>query len=218
MPKPDTTSSNTAQEGLIRVDITATMEREFQRRNMFPEMRLQNALGIINGSTGVYSVSAAHAREILEDAKAMRQKAAELPRGVPKSYTALVEKLTTALRQEARRGTWDLPSVDEMKRRLSESFARFDVGDRCLYFRDESEEYGVKVKIVQGLDLYQVRVEGGHFIGEHGRFEFLMGYVIQEDGCEPFFCPPYQLTRDDCKPSYLRLVAGLDVQRAQCHA
>lgn len=219
MSNPNPTSgTSAAAEGLIRVFITPTMERELQRRSMFPELRLQNAHSICGAGTGVYIVSPARAREILADAKAMRQKAAELPRGAAKSYTALIDRLTVALREEARRGAWNAPSIEEMKRRLNESPARFEVGDSCLYFRDDGEPYGASVKIVGGLNLYRVSYEDGHFINEHGRCEYQLGYVVQEEGQEPYFARPFQLTRDDCKPAHLRLVAGLDVQQAQRHA
>lgn len=219
MSNPNPTSGTSADtEGLIRVFITPTMLRELHRRNMFPELRLHNARSICGAGTGVYIVSPARAREILADAKAMRQKAAEIPRGVAKSYTALIDRLTEALRAEARRGCWNAPSIEEMKQRLNESPARFEVGDGCLYFRDDDQQYGTSVKIVGGLNLYRVSYEDGHFINEHGRCEYQMGYVVQEEGHEPYFVRPFQLTRDDCKPSHLRLVAGLDVQQAQRHA
>lgn len=211
MAKPDTDhSSPTAQVGLIAIEVTLTMEREFIRRGMFPELRASNAARL-HGAAGVYFVSTARAAEILADAQAMRAKSQELPRGIPKAYTAIAARIGEALRAEARRGMWEPPSIEEMKQRVSESFARFNVGDTCLYFSNDDDVYGREVTIVGGLDTRRVRSDVGRFIGEHGPVEFLTGYVVQAEDFEPYFARPGQLTRDDCKPSHLRLVAGPDV-------
>jgi hypothetical protein len=217
MPKP-TRGTSAATEGLIRVFITPTMERELQRRNMFPELRLDKAECVNNGATGVYRVSRSRAAEILADAQAMRARADELPRGTPKAYSTLARNLIEALRAEARRGLWRLPDPDEMIRRCNESPARFDVGDECLYFRDQSAEYGYTVRIIKGFGLHKIRTEDGHFLDEKGeRVEPLFGYLVQATDGERWFAAPHQLTGDDCKPSHIRLVAGLDVQQPQRH-
>lgn len=223
MAKPDTTSSSaTEQEGLITIEITATMERDFTRRGMFPELRLEKAVRIVSGSTGVHRVTQARAAEVLADVDAKRKwpASAELPRGATKAYSALAQKLREILRQEARRGLWDDPGMDEARRRLCDSPARFAVGEECLFFHDDSEEYGHKVKIIGPFDTYFVRSEGGHFICADGsRGDYLLGYRVVFDGDPtPYVVVAGQLTRDDCKPSHIRLVAGLDVQHAQRHA
>lgn len=198
----------TAEASGICVWITPAMEREFVRRGMFPELRLDKAERINNGATGVHRVSQSRAAEILADAQAMRARAAELPKGTPKAYSSLARNIMEALRLEVRRGAGEAPSIDEMRQRMNESPARFEIGEACLYFRDDDEEYGTRVKVVQGFDLYRVATENGHFIGKHGRIDFRMGYVVQEDDGRSFFCRPHQLTGDDCKPSYLRLVVS----------
>jgi hypothetical protein len=221
--KPDTTSSSSsAPEGLITIEITPTMEREFMRRGMFPELRLENALRIVSGATGVYRVSLARASEVLADADALRQwpASAELPRGATNAYSALARKLKEMLRREARRGLWDDPGIDEARRRMTDSPARFAVGDTCLFFHDDAEEYGHKVKIVGAFDVYFVTHKEGRFIRPDGaRGDYRQGYrVAFEDDPQRYIVFAWQLTRDDCKPSYLSLVAGLDVQRAHSHA
>jgi hypothetical protein len=211
MSKPDTTSSSASdQEGLVTVEITPTMEREFMRRGMFPELRLENAVRIINSATGVHRVTQARAAEVLVDADALRQwpASAELPRGVANAYSALARKLKETLRQEARRGLWDDPGFDEARRRLSDSPARFSVGDECLFFHDD-DEYGHKVKIIGGFDTYFVDCMDGHFVRADGqRGEYRYGYRVTFEG-DPtaYIVNAGQLTGADCKPSHIRLVA-----------
>lgn len=197
----------------MALEISPTIEGEFIRRGMFHELRRHNAVRMA-GAASVHHVSTARATEVMLDAQAMREKPQELLRGIPKAYTALARNVAEALRVEARRDLWDAPGIDEMKRRLNESPARFEEGQLCLYFQDDGEPYGTSVKIVGGLNLYRVSYDDGHFIHEQGRCEFQMGYVVQEQGQRPYFARPYQLTRDDCKPSHLRLVVSLDAQQA----
>lgn len=222
MAKPDATNSGAIeQEGLINIEITATMEREFKRRGMFPELTLENAARIVSGSTGVHRVTLARAAEVLADVDAKRRwpASADLPRGATNSYSALAKKLREILRQEARRGLWDDPGMDEARRRMSDSPAQFAVGDECLFFHDD-EEYGHKVKIIGAFDTYFVTHKEGRFIRPDGqRGDYRQGYRVTFEG-DPtrYIVYAWQLTRDDCKPSHLRLVAGLEVQRAPCHA
>lgn len=81
----------------IRVRISPVMEREFKRREIFPDLRLEVACRILNGATGDHEVSIERAKELLADARAMRDNSRELPRGVPVAYTALGRNIQQAL-------------------------------------------------------------------------------------------------------------------------
>lgn len=203
-----------AKDGTIVVCVTPAMEREYVRRGMFPELRLDKAERISNGATGVYRVSLGRAAELLADAQAMRQRAAELPKGIPKAYSSLARNLAEAIRVESRRDAWVDPGLEEGRRRLHDSPARFAVGEPCLYFRDEGTEYGAEATVVGGYDLYTVL--GGPYIDAEGeRFSFMYGYLIALKGCkDTFICCAHQLTRDDCRPSHIRLVASASASRA----
>jgi|JI6StandDraft_1071083.scaffolds.fasta_scaffold48409_3 hypothetical protein len=50
----------------ITIPITAVIDREFKRRGVFPELRLEMATKVINGATGKHLVSLERAREIAE--------------------------------------------------------------------------------------------------------------------------------------------------------
>ena len=192
----------------VEVRISPVLEREYKRRNVFPALRLEQALRIVNGATGVYVMAVNEAERLLDDARAM-QLDRELPRGLPLAYGCLARKLATELQRAERRGLWDDPGIDVVKRRLDESPARFGIGDACLYFGHD-DEYGREAKIIEGYRLYSVRAGDGPYVKETGqRISYMYGYVIQLKGDEhPFFCRPFNLTRDDCQPSYLCLAAG----------
>lgn len=81
--------------GAIIVRITATVEREFRRRGVFPMLRLENAARIEAGSTGVYEVSVARAKELVADAVVMKQTA--VPAGIKNAYIAVLRNVKPAL-------------------------------------------------------------------------------------------------------------------------
>lgn len=191
----------------ISIRISPVIEREFKRRNVFPEFRLDRASSIINGATGVYAVSAARAREVLADAQAQRYNR-DVPRGVPVAYGALVKIIDSALLEEARRGLLADPGMAEVQRQQAASSACFAVGDSVLYFRDY-DEYGQEAVIVEAFRMCRVADEDGLYVTHSGqRLTYRNGYGIKlKISGECFFAAAYQLTRDDCKPAHLRLIA-----------
>lgn len=205
--KSDPKINSGAEAALVTVLISPVVEREFKRRNVFPELRLETATRIQNGATGLHRVNFAVATALVTDARAMLAQRHDLPRGIPRAYSALVRNISASLKQEARRGLWDDPGIDEMKKRVAQSPACFDVGDTALYFSDDAE-YGQKVTIVGGYELYCVACEDGPYMDSNGqRLKYKRGYVIKRHGSDHlFFCRAYCLTGDDCKPAYLCLV------------
>lgn len=200
-------STHTPVEPEINVWISPLIEREFKRRDVFQELRLENAHRIKSGATGVYLVSVDRARELLADAESHRYNR-DQPRGLSAAYTALFKNITRALREEACRGAEDDPGMAEVKRRRIAASACFRVGDRVLYFGDD-EEYGEKAVIVEGYGMYPVADDDGPYIDSHGdRLAYRYGYSIRVIGQSgSFFATAYDLTRNDRKPSHLRLVA-----------
>jgi len=202
----------------VEVRISPVLEREYKRRNVFPTLRLEHALRIVNGATGVYTVALDEAQRLLDDARSM-QLDRELPRGTPLAYSCLARNLATVLKQAERRGLWNDPGIDEMRRRMAESPVQFNVGDECLFFHGESDdEYGHKVKIIGTFGLYFVSCKDGQFIKADGaRGEYRRGYCVTFEG-DPatYVVRAGQLTRDDCLPSHLCVVAGTAIDHATC--
>lgn len=131
-----------------------------------------------------------------------------------------MRNIKRTLKEEARRGLWNDPGMEEMKKRAAQSPACFDVGDKALYFKEDDDEYGVEVTIVQPYAMYSVLTEDGAYIAENGkRVNYMFGYVIKhESGDRPFFGRACKLTRDDGKPAHLRLVdAPAEPQRGRRH-
>lgn len=204
-------TTNTTAEPLVTIRISPVIERDFERRGVFPELRQKNAYRTINGATGIYLVSLKRAREILDDAKAQNRKR-DLPRGLPVAYGSLAKNISTSLKQEARHGLLDDPGMAEVQRRQAAASACFQIGDSVLYFRG-ADEYGQKATIVNGYQMYQVISDDGPYItSDDERIRYQNGYVIWTKAAEHrFFVPAHTLTRDDCKPSHIRLVASPSV-------
>lgn len=95
-PVPGATAlASTAGELTVR--ISPVFEREFKRRGVFPELRLEHAEFVSNDVTGYYKLTADRARELLADAGAMRARHRQLLRGIPAAYTALIRIVTESL-------------------------------------------------------------------------------------------------------------------------
>lgn len=133
---------------LLDIRITPVIEREFTRRSVFPELRLESASRVINGATGIYWISIERAREIMSDAEA-QNRSRDLPRGLRVAYGALARNISASLAQEARRGLLDDPGMSEVQRRQVAASACFQVGDRVLYFGCD-DEYGEEATVVGG--------------------------------------------------------------------
>jgi hypothetical protein len=195
----------------ILVRISPVIEREFKRRDVFPELMADRAVRIINGATGEHRVSMTKAREIIANANAQLANRYDLARGLPMAYSCLVRNIEETIRQEERRGLFADPGMEEVRQRMTESPARLSVGERVLCFDDRSE-YGFDVEVVKGYNFYSVASAQGSFVQDNGkRLDYQFGYVVKR-GDEQFFVAPHQLTREDCKPSHLRLVTRGAVQ------
>lgn len=87
---------------LVVVTITATVERDYERRGVFPELRVAKAAETMYGGTaGVFEISPERAQEVLADAERERLVRAS-PKGTPKAYSALVRQLRREEREDER--------------------------------------------------------------------------------------------------------------------
>ena len=191
----------------LEVRISPVIEREYKRRDVFHQLRLRNAKRVQNGATGVHIVTVALAMEIVVDAEGMKAHRRELQRGIPAAYSALVRNVGVDLKAHRRRSLWADPGHEEADRRTRLSMARFNIGDKVLYFADESN-FGEPVTIVGGYRLIAVSSNEGPYINEKDTcVAYRRGYTVRRDGgAHPVcFCPAYKLTSAACKPGYLRL-------------
>lgn len=191
----------------VVICISPVIEREFKRRGVFPELRLEAADRIVSGATGVHRMANRAAEELLADAKAMYSHGHELPRGAKVAYAALVRNVEAMLKQEARRGLSDDPGMAVAAKRAAESPACLVAGTAVLYFR-RGAEYGVEAVVSESYGLYAVAAADGPYITSDGaRRDYRFGYIITRKGCcDGVFVPPHTLTRADCKPTHLCLV------------
>jgi hypothetical protein len=198
----------------IRVQVSPMIEREFNRRVAFPELRFDHAERIVNGATAVHRVGLARAREIAADAEIQRCNGS-LTRGIRAAYSALARNTLRAIREEERRGLWQDPGLNVAVQRADDSPARFNVDDVVLSFANDDVEYGVESVIVRAYGMQRLMSDDGRYVDEDGRrFDYRRGYLIvcKGSGDTRFFAAPHQLTRDDCQPSYLSLVHSASSQ------
>lgn len=186
----------------LNISITPVVACNYERRGVFPSLRLAHAVKVVNGATGIYRVSLDEAREIHRDAEEQRQNR-ELPRGLPAAFTALARNLHKAIRNEERRGLWEDPGLAEAAQRMTgENPARFKVGEAAML------EDGTIVEIVGDYKLWCVRSQNGVYMDKEGdRIDYKFGYLARAPGRERFFFSPCDLFEPDGSVRYLKLVA-----------
>lgn len=200
------TSNFTAgSEITVRVNITPTVERDYERRNVFPSLRLKNTTLFIN-CTGIHSVSIEEAEEILKDART-QWKDRTLQRGTTKAFSSLIDRLTDEINHA--KGLWDDPGIEVARQRMQESPAQFQVGETVRYYSPwiDDDDDGMKLTIVKGYGLYRVLTDDGEFVArEGGRVAYRLGYVVLMPDGKTSFHLPHELQRIDYKRGHLRLV------------
>lgn len=81
----------------VEVRITSTLDRDLDRRNVFPDLRIKKAERVDNGAA-VFRVSIEQARELYAD---VREQHRVTGRGLKKSYGALLAVLSASTANEA---------------------------------------------------------------------------------------------------------------------
>jgi hypothetical protein len=207
-----TSTTQTPEQGApdasptIAVSITPTVERDLQRRGVFPELRRANAARISSTNAAVHRLSVERAKELLDDAQKMYLHARDLPRGTLAAYTALARNLTGDIKRMSRDGLLDDPGIEGAKRLAEDSPARFKAGERICY-----EEYGYTFDgtIVGGYQMYSVVDDEGPYVQADGRRKsYRYGYLVKVSDGGEYFMLAHQLRRDNDTPSHLCLVAS----------
>ena len=203
-------NATTQTEPTVGVTITAPIERDYIRRGVFPELRLDHAIRIVNGA-GRYRVRLDVAEAVVADATAIvHPDSCDTPRGRKSAFTCLVKKLLQAIKDEQRKGLWDDPGLNEAKARMQESPAQFRVGEAVRLWSEwiDDENDGELMEITEAYGLYQVRSDDGPYINkDDSKLAYLWGYVVRDRMGKESFCHPFQLQSLDYGHRHLRLVA-----------
>lgn len=207
------------EEPTVEVWITPVIERDHKGRGAFPELRLEYAVKIVNGATGVYRVSMDDANAVWKDAEERYEALGYSleTRGLRHAYTSLMRRVRDAVNRESRRGLWDDPGQDEMSKRMRETPATFRPGETAMLCCDgfDGTEEGELVAIVGAYE------PAGKSYGDDGRFvdakgarhSYGPGYTIQTSDGKQYFARAHQLTDLDYSMRHLRLATkdGLHV-------
>ena len=96
----------------ITIPITAVIDREFKRRGVFPELRLEMATKVINGATGKHLVSLERAREIADLVNSRH------------------DKVKQSIERLAERAVIQLPPMGEVKNHLGQTVQEYNLCKR----------------------------------------------------------------------------------------
>jgi hypothetical protein len=194
------------EHSALEVRITPTVERDYTRRNIFPELRLVKAPRYMN-ATGIFEVPLDIAEQLLSDAETQYMNRA-LPRGSAKAYGSLIDQLKPAVKRA--KGLWDDPGAVVVAQRHAESLAQYRIGEKVRYWSDwtDDEADGDVLEIVEDYGLRAVTSEEGEYVDSSGvRFAYVPGYRVKKPGSdEVHFCRPGNLQSLDYKREHLKLV------------
>src|SRR5690348_3907153 len=94
----------------VKVQISPVIAADFEKRQVFPELlHTAGAIERINYSH-VYLVPLDYAEKVLEDAEERRHDRT-LPRGMPKAFTALIDRLEDEINHA--KGLWRDPGIEQ---------------------------------------------------------------------------------------------------------
>ena len=194
----------------IKVTITPVIDRDLRRRNVFPQLRSENA-EFMRGPTYIHIATIEDAEAILKDANGQYESMGRSgeTRGLRHAYRSLIDGLTAKIRQA--KGLWDDPGIEAARKRLIDSPARFNVGDRvrwCSPWVDDDDD-GKELIVTGEYALHIVAADDdGPFVMPDGRrITYKVGYLCRgrQDNESRFF-PAGELQTRDYKTGHLRLV------------
>ena len=137
MTRTQFTNDSDSSAGQISIRISPYIEREFKRRDIFHELRLEKAYRTFSG-TGDHMVSVERAREILADANANRYNR-DQPRGMSVAYGSLARNIDEALREEARQGLIQDPGEDAVISKIKAATRKAPTAKTAKIYRLETK-------------------------------------------------------------------------------
>lgn len=195
-------------DDVINVEITATIERDYRRRNVLEDMWSGHSdKTMSNGAFLHKDVRVGYARDILLPDATEQSNVSDGPRGTRTAYTALARQLKSSLRSALYRVTQPDPGFASMNLTPPPSPARFNKGDAALLKNPDSLDHGELVEIVREYRLFRVSCSNGKYLDEEGdRADYLHCYAVKRPGGEPFPALPHELLDPDGRVRHMRLV------------
>ncbi len=191
-------------DGPIEVSITQPIQRDFERRGVFSQFRAELAVKVLPTSAAVFLVSSEQAEEILQDARAQREKNVG-PRGTAAAFTSLIRALERSIHAEQFRGRVGFPGAEEVDVQRRVASAVLPVGARVRIWYDD-EGSGKEATITQSHGPSFVRDPDGPYVKNGQIGEYRYGYIARHDDSTEFFYPAWQLAPIRESYGHLRLV------------
>lgn len=201
------TASHTPPTAQTQVEIliTRVIAADFAARQVFPELlRTSEAIDRVSYSH-VYRVPIEYAEKVLEDAEDRRSDRT-LPKGMPKAFAALIERLRDDIRRA--KGLWRDPGWQVAAERRNAELARFHVGDTVRYWSPyvDDDRDGQLMTVIEGYSLKFVQAERGEYVTPSGvRVTYVPGYAVRDAKGKEFIALAGELQTIDYKRGHLRL-------------
>jgi hypothetical protein len=191
-------------KGPIRMQITPTIQRNYEGRGVFLQYRPERAAEMLPPLTSVFFVTLEEAEEVLHDAQQQRRKN-DGPRGQAKAFGALIDALEASIKNEKFRGCIEFPGEEKVAAARRAASAVFEVGDRVAVWYDNGSK-GKPVTIVSPYGLYFANDEDGPYIRNGKKTIYCHGYRAKTDDDQTFFYFARQLAPIGESYGHLRLV------------
>lgn len=194
----------------IDVHVTATVERDYRRRNVLPEMWREAADRVqANGTCLHHDVRVAFAKKVLL-ADAQAQYTAGGERGTRNAYGALIRQLHCAIGARAREGTRPDPGIEKARELQAQSPAAFQAGEAAMLWLPGDDDHGQLVEIVRGLTFRGVADRNGPYwhAEERCRYSYRHVYLVRAPGEEAAWAGAHHLRNADGSVRHVQLVKG----------
>jgi len=182
-----------------RLALSLTIEADYRNRGVFPGLRIEAATKRA-GTWLYFDVPVDFARSVLEDAQERYKERADMPRGRPAAYTALIRNLGVAL--DAAEGVTCDPGFDKWLTEQRDASVLLAVGQRVLTVD------GDPVVILGEYRLRKVNDPDGPYRDNDGssRFRYQYGYTAKGEDGKVFFWTAGDLYAANGEQAHLRLV------------
>lgn len=167
----------------VPVHLSPTIQREYARRGVFPDLRAASAAERLSSGWLIFRLAPHKAREVLEDAHKFGAYGTtdKLPKGARLSYNSLWRGLDLLMKRQSVADKD--PGVNAARNAMSSRSALFHPGDAAIYTLTEPIQLEVPVRVVGEYRVYPTKqLSGGEYRAADGTWiSYRPGYLVRTE-------------------------------------
>lgn len=191
-------------DGPIWLKITPTVQRNYERRGVFPQFRPSRAAKILPNGAIVFYVTVEQAEEIVKDAQEQRWRS-DAPRGEAIAFGSLSKGLPQEIYGEKFRDCIEFPGAEKIDAERRAASSLLKVGQLVDVWVDDKKRAG-RAAIIEEYGPMIVDSVNGEYVKKDKKVRYCNGYVVVHDDGQKFFYYAHQLAPVGERYGHLRLV------------